>query len=475
MAALTNEDLERFLSLYPDEFISFQEALNCALKYRNDKDKFINLLNKEKNNRLSILANIPDMFLDIEVPVMYSISSKTFEFNVPLFLTSLVAGFDSDKHKLDIKEVAKEPTLYYEGNVEEYLLKIKEKLRCEKLKYNEMIRNDRFLLPQMRENAIYIRNNINFLYRNLDLIVSILSKPLNSLIESYLDDEKLLFLITYMCFSKADLEFDKDVTYDKKCLPFLEGYRVYLKEKLEEDPKFNIYFTDYFDNKKISISTKYYLETIDEICKEYPSFKKDIDIVDETIDFKEICKDFYRQKRINKIRKNISVSWEFMPKGEGESKQIYSRTISNSTSKKESYATNGEELLKDKEKFFNSLPYVATFNGINHFEGYVAYAFLNGKVVFEKFYERVKGGLKPATGNAIYIMDIEDFSSLSCLDKTELRKFKDKVKPKYHTKTFQQRVLKEINTPAYNDDVLDYIDSLVSKAKEDKYERVYKK
>lgn len=470
---LSKDDFKRFLSLYPYKFFSFHDVLPCTLKYRSSKDEFLNVLESLKREMLDELENVPKVFYEIPMPVMISVETGKLMFNFPLYISSLAAALSLDVHKLDIDFISKQPEIYYKGDFDEYVSLVKESLHEQKKQYNEMIRNDRFIFVNMKEMAIEKRSEINFLYKNLDKLISILSRPLDEKIESYLEPEKFLFLSSYLSLSQADFKFEKEISYEKKYLPFIEGYTTYLKEKLEEDPKFSIYFTDYIDGKKISISTTEYLKFFESMCVKYPVLADDISSVRENIDYKEVFKDLYRQKRINSIRQNISVSWEFMPKGDRTTSVSY--RSSSSSMKKESYANNGEELLKDKEKFFNSLPYIATFNGINHFEGYIAYVFENGKVVFEKFYERVKGGLKPAVGNAIYIMDIEDFATLSKLDKTEIRKMKDKVKAKNHTKTFQQRVLKEISAPSYNDDVLDYIDSLIEKAKEKENERLYQK
>ena len=128
-----------------------------------------------------------------------------------------------------------------------------------------------------------------------------------------------------------------------------------------------------------------------------------------------------------------------------------------------------EILLEEKTSLFSSLPYIANLKGKNHFEGYEAYVFENGKVILEKFYKKTRGGYAPTMNEAIYAMNIKDFEELSKMGKTEVREYAKAngldLTPIHHTKYFSKRVMAVVNSKSYNSDVLDYIDQLIEKSK----------
>ena len=112
------------------------------------------------------------------------------------------------------------------------------------------------------------------------------------------------------------------------------------------------------------------------------------------------------------------------------------------------YREHLTELYLEKKTFHESSDPVCTLRGLNTFDGYVAYVHSNGKIVLEKYFENANTG-RVSTGDAIYIMDSDDFHRLSQLSKRELIE-SGQCKRVIHRGNWQSRVMDEIRSDDSN-------------------------
>ena len=235
--------------------------------------------------------------------------------------------------------------------------------------------------------------------------------------------------------------------------------------------KYNpIYSYYYSEGLKTTVSANNIIKYVQDRFKNRKEFQDGISIKEEEL--LNILTDLNKEIKIREFRKDIELSWEFLPEKD-ESEQIGKRAsifkVSKTEEEKKKLEDTKEQLLEQKIQLFASLPYITSLKGTNRFEGYIAYLFENGRVILEKFYKKTKHGLEPTYNEAIYVMDITDFKELSKMGKTEIREYsKEKglnVKVINHTKNFKQRVINETTSTYYNENVLEFIEELVSSAK----------
>ncbi len=165
-----------------------------------------------------------------------------------------------------------------------------------------------------------------------------------------------------------------------------------------------------------------------------------------------------------------ALNWEVIPEGEKiESITNGTQSLRMKTRKSSEELRLEQEsanaLLEEKLACFDSTGYDIKLRGKDKFSGYVGYVYPNGKVIFERFYLD-EGRNIPATGQAIYVMSVNNFIELSQLSKPEILERinsteNSNVKRIYHTKkrlnvpTWQDRVQREINSTGYTTDHLD--------------------
>ena len=101
--------------------------------------------------------------------------------------------------------------------------------------------------------------------------------------------------------------------------------------------------------------------------------------------------------------------------------------------------------IEKKELFDSSSPYLI-LKGKNSFDGYQGYLYENGKIILEKFYDNYETK-KIATGQAIYVMDIDNFREISKKSKREIIDNKLCMRIT-HRGNWQEKVLDAINDNA---------------------------
>ena len=168
--------------------------------------------------------------------------------------------------------------------------------------------------------------------------------------------------------------------------------------------------------------------------------------------------------------KELQANWEILPEEQLDSDIV--RVVNKSgkgltEEEKTKYREHLLDLLVEKKELYGSTDPFFRIKGKDTFDGYVGFIYPNGKVVLDKFYENYEIG-KVAEGQAIYVMDIEDFYKLSHFSKRELIA-DSRVKRIVHNGAWQDRVLEVINSGEQKHSTANEIKKLI-KSKEVKKE-----
>ena len=124
--------------------------------------------------------------------------------------------------------------------------------------------------------------------------------------------------------------------------------------------------------------------------------------------------------------------------------------------------TKKYELYERKINFFEKTNYVFKLYGVSEFDGYVAYVYENGEILLEKYFSDYTECM-PASGDAIYNLNIYNFEDKSKMSKIALMK-DSSVKRIIHCATFEEQAKKIIEKEAATD-VSSDVDAFVLKFK----------
>lgn len=166
----------------------------------------------------------------------------------------------------------------------------------------------------------------------------------------------------------------------------------------------------------------------------------------------------------------LAAEWDFVPKGQLLEPREKTSTNNVRTSKKVDFEAREKRLEKvlKRQQFLDNSPYIYKAHGKNKFEGYVAYIYANGFVIFEKFYENQETKL-PSRTNATYVMTIDNFVEMSKLSKPELMDYikagNTDVMRKPHTAFWEANILGIINSAFYSKEIVEKIDMLITLGK----------
>ena len=285
-------------------------------------------------------------------------------------------------------------------------------------------------------------------------------------------------LASYKTNILDDIKCDKDELEAFIAKLFIERINAYSDIKSKQNDLY--YLTSYFNSHKDLIGTNKVFKRIN--CSFDDLYNKYIDILVnnpelKVIDIKRDEFENFTQEEVNEYMdlelNDARGNWVFFD--ESQEDERIARAIANSTTsikdvvKKKKTQEELKELLLKKKKLFENATNFRVVEGKNSFDGYLAYIFPNGKVIMERYFERLKNGQeKIANEQAIYVMNIDEFSSISKLSKTTI--IRDKLcKRYYHTGKWVEKVLKEINSDGSNP-FTDYNELLKSnKVQDDMY------
>lgn len=429
-------------SLFEHKFSdNFDKTDNFALDYIQTENK--NFLKEKKKNIIAVLNGTMDYREDKD----------------------LVNAFNS----------LKKPMINQLENINNF--SSKEKLGVAVLKKNN---NDlvRYVLWELK-------NHITKLLLHYDGIVKDMNKPveLNNLNE--LVDYDILYLRLakiYMETIKINLKENRELP---TCVLFL--YKYYNALKILKTYNYTIDSSDIvFDsNKKKKYSTRDFMKEFESIVlpvndpeiRYYQIMEQDPDTDYRSLD--NINKKIAYLKEVDNSRM-LAAEWDFVPKGELLEPRERATTPNKERTSKENLETREERLEKvlRRQQFLDNSPYIYKAQGKNKFDGYVAYLYSNGFVIFEKFYENQKTKL-PAKTNATYVMNTDNFVEMSKLSKQEIIEYikngNTDVERKIHTSSWETNILNIINSSFYSKEIIEKIDRLISlgKIEERRLEKTY--
>jgi hypothetical protein len=253
-------------------------------------------------------------------------------------------------------------------------------------------------------------NTLNVLYKNI-LNYNLVNDCWNLTLDfdkynDYIDIDKfeLLIAATYMRY--ANLSDSKD--------DLLITSVSYLAQFFAEHEM------DLNNNTKITWNEKEY--TIISLYEEFKQFlleHPEVKIIRKNVtDFEgQTLEDV--KKYIEQYKNELSVSWEILPSGVLQ----YSNIISQNTSSDEDknidvIREKKEKMLSEKEEFFKKHEPYLILMGKASFKGYIGHVYPNAYVVLEKFYKNTN--CTSIASEAIYIMNVDEFVTLSIKSKPEI-------------------------------------------------------
>ena len=243
-------------------------------------------------------------------------------------------------------------------------------------------------------------------------------------------------------------------------------------EELEEvndeyKQRFLYYITNYFnelENRKKSnlsiislgkkVTSKNLYEKYQRVLVNNPNlmtlnFKED--------EFTNMTKDEVEEFLIEFL-KELEANWELLPNDNEKVDKILINTII----KKTKGITEKERLIKEKrlielytekKHFYDKTDPFYRVKGKNTFDGYIGFIYSNGLVILDKFYNNAEAG-KLADGEAIYVMNMNEFYELSRYSKSTLIENK-LCRRIIHKGNWQERLKKVIESSKKTDVVKD--------------------
>lgn len=233
----------------------------------------------------------------------------------------------------------------------------------------------------------------------------------------------------------------------QRFLYYVSNYLLELGNDVDDDleivvDEFKSTIPGILDKEGYVVTNKLLKERYKQLLISYPELKT---VTLSSYDFSDMSPDEV-EKFMKDYIKDLSANWEMIPDGENLdeafAKNISKKTEGMSEEERNRYREHLTDLYLEKKTFHETSDPMYTLRGLNTFDGYVAYVHSNGKIVLEKYFENASTG-RVSTGDAIYIMNSEDFHRLSQLSKRELIESKQ-CKRIVHRGNWQSRVLAEI-------------------------------
>lgn len=428
------------------------------LKKLNNLEVFINEETLEKKLIVSA-SNIFNMIADLTGK--YSI--RYYDFNAINNIIEKLKAINEDELKKEYPNLYN----YYLNERQQVIALVPMKENFKKMNYSNIVARIKMLsdlyeceyeiMKDKIDNAtanynykifldefIYILNNLNKLSQLLitpslqkdNTVYSDINIEINDE-----DSEKLGIYITYV-YQEMLKKMKKE--YQQEYLYYLSEYYFENKDLIEQNKKL---YSSYFD-KIIKLKDMY--DDYKQILVNNPKLR--------IVDFN--YNDFIGMNlsEVNEFMceyfKSLNANWEFFKDARIDENTISKIIKYYGDSTKFS---NHEELKKflnkfiEKKEFFDRTDPYYRILGKNSFDGYIGYIYSNGTVVLEKFFENSATG-KVAQNQAIYIMSIQNFHTLTQLSKNEI--ISQKLCKRFiHKGNWQEKIIVEINKDNDNNPV----------------------
>lgn len=338
---------------------------------------------------------------------------------------------------------------------------------------------------ELKETLFAKRKMVIWIIRNYDKLFKFVQKPLDLEILKFLNKDKFLLVMASLSLEKSDILSDNISNSQQNQFEMIHNYLL-LVDYLSEENK-QKYFASISLNLKNGQSL---LITSDTIFSEYHKFysrhKEFLDSYNFASSYEEIlqnhAEETWKRLQSEKLVKSIQVSWEMIPVGEKMSLENYRKNnrarIVSTSDKKQAELKKAYDLVEEKMNYFYNSNPVVNLRGIHTFEGYEAYMYSNGVVVFEKFYKprtvrtvdsmgkkQKEIMMVPVDGEAIYVMNFRNFAEYSKYSKLMLieeSSHNSEVKRIIHTSdgSWKNRVDKVIYGPGYGELDLGQVDEI---------------
>lgn len=258
----------------------------------------------------------------------------------------------------------------------------------------------------------------------------------------------------------------KEDGIDRNACGYLAEYNKACEEIVKEEKDYNpkvLY--QLMSGKKVRFSRRQFQIEYQEFLDKYPDAKPII-LPNVSKEEREKYKDIDLVEKLTKLMEDDTrINWELLPKGEGEKKEKSSESKQIITSTKNIDADD----VTSRIEFLENTGYVGKLKGLNTFTGYYGYVYPNGTVILEKFWEDEEG-IRPAVNYATYIMNIDNFITMSKISRINLVEYirtlpEIGVKRLYHSSisNWEKNIYKEINGAYRLEDAIEFINNLKSR------------
>ncbi len=345
--------------------------------------------------------------------------------------------------------------------------------------------NIKITKEELKESLLAKRKMIVWVIRHYDELSHFIREPLDLDILNVLNKDKFLLVMATLALEKSGVLSGNIEKCRKDSIQVLHNY-ILLLEYLnsENDQKYHVSFSTPLKNGQLLLVTS---DTIfsqyQKLCEKH---KEWLDSYHFSTSYEEIlqnhAQETWKKLQNEKLIRNIQVSWEMIPTSENTSLYNYSksngtRIVANSD-KGKANLKKAYDLVEKKIEYFSNTNPVCKLTGINTFEGYLAYMYSNGVVVFEKFYrpktvrtvdldgnKAKKVIMVPVDGEAIYVMNFKNFAYYSKYTKPILIQESahnpdiDRIN---HTQngSWKSKVDKVIHGPGYGNLDLEQVDEI---------------
>lgn len=350
-----------------------------------------------------------------------------------------------------------------------------------KTAYDKMYKGQRFY-PQFTVKK-FLENYCNVLIDYLTAlrkVEPIFKKPLDiAAISKTVDVDKCSLAIAKAAFDTAELlEEEKHQLLNSFIVA--NNFKEAMEAVKKEYPKYRLSTTvfDFLGEPTYHYTADQFVQEVNKVLAMHPEYKVYHLNLGDGSDYRSLDTVKALEKEIidKETIKELSGSWEFLPKGERVQDTPINGEERGGRKEPTDFVPTGLAALDDAQllqditsryAYLESKDYLFNIKGKNNFEGYIGYIYPNGIVLFEKLYESIDP-LIPARSNATYIMSVDNFVQMSRKSKPEIIDYiksgGNDVRRIYHSKNpgrWEEKLGPVIEGNGYSDETLDIIDSLL--------------